>query len=99
VPGGTVGVWVIGGCGLLASVLALVVSFVPPAQVEVGSPTTYVGLLIGLAVVFVALPFWAYAARRASWRDESLDFAPFTWQGGAPAGAGLPEWPDGPDGR
>jgi putative glutamate/gamma-aminobutyrate antiporter len=83
VPGGIVGVWVIGGCGLLAATLALVVSFVPPAQVEVGSPTTYVGLLVGLSVVFVALPFWAYAARRASWRDETLDFAPFTWQVGA----------------
>lgn len=93
VPGGIVGVWVVGGCGLLAATLALVVSFVPPAQIEVGSPTTYVGLLVGLSVVFVALPFWAYSARKPSWRDETLDFAPFTWQVDATAGAPLPDSP------
>lgn len=86
VPGGRVGVWVVGGTGFVASLLALVTSYVPPGQVAVGSPVTYVVLLVVLSVVFVAVPVLVYRARRPAWRDETSTFAPFTWQeAGAPA--------------
>lgn len=80
VPGGRVGVWAVGGLGFVASLLALVTSFAPPGQVAVGSPTTYVVLLVALALVFVALPLLLYRARTPAWRDDSSTFAPFTWQ-------------------
>ncbi len=80
VPGGRVGVWAVGGLGFVASLLALVTSLAPPGQVAVGSPTTYVVLLVALAALFVALPLLLYRARTPAWRDGSSSFAPFTWQ-------------------
>lgn len=80
IPGGTIGMWIIGGAGLLGSILAFVFSFIPPSQISVGSPTEYVGILIATTLFFVVLPFLIYLVRKPHWRDENSDFAPFTWQ-------------------
>jgi putative glutamate/gamma-aminobutyrate antiporter len=86
VPGGDIGMWIIGGLGFIGSLLAFVLSFIPPSQISVGSPATYVGILVGLTVIFVGLPFVIYAVRKPHWRDPDSDFAPFTWEaeGGHP---------------
>ena len=80
IPGGDIGMWLVGGLGFLGSLLAFVLSFIPPGQIAVGSPTLYVGILIGLAAFFVAVPFVIYAVRKDHWRDPDTDFAPFTWE-------------------
>lgn len=80
IPGGDAGMWLIGGLGFLGSLLAFVLSFIPPSQISVGSPATYVEILIGLTVLFVILPFVIYAVRKPHWRDPETDFAPFTWE-------------------
>ncbi|EKN4882707.1 amino acid permease, partial [Yersinia enterocolitica] len=80
IPGGAIGMWIIGGAGLIGSILAFVFSFIPPSQITVGSPTEYVGILIASTVFFVVLPFLIYIVRKPHWRDENSDFAPFTWQ-------------------
>jgi putative glutamate/gamma-aminobutyrate antiporter len=86
IPGGDAGMWLVGGIGFLGSLLAFILSFIPPSQISVGSPTMYVGILIGLTVFFVAIPFVIYAIRKPHWRDPDADFAPFTWEseGGHP---------------
>lgn len=98
IPGGDAGMWVIGGAGFAGSLLAFVLSFVPPGQISVGSPAMYVGILIGLTVLFVALPFGIYALRKPHWQDPDNDFAPFTWEaeGGHP---GIPTASSKPAGR
>ena len=80
IPGGDAGMWLIGGVGFLGSLLAFVLSFIPPGQISVGSPTLYVAILIGLTLVFVAIPFVIYAIRKPHWQDPDNDFAPFTWE-------------------
>lgn len=80
VPGGRCGVYIIGGIGFLSSAIAFSFSFIPPSQIAIGSPTTFVGLLIALTLVFVFLPFVIFAVRKSHWKDENSDFAPFTWQ-------------------
>lgn len=57
VPGGNVGMWVIGGIGFLAVLFAFIVSFFPPSQLPVGSPLEYVGLVLGGTILFTGLPF------------------------------------------
>ena len=86
IPGGDFGMWLVGGLGFLGSLLALIVSFIPPGQIKVGSPTLYVGILVVLTVLFVAIPFVVFAIRKPHWRDPASDFAPFTWEaeGGHP---------------
>ena len=55
---------------------------VPPSQISVGSPTTYVVIQIAGNVLFVAIPIVIYAIRRPHWKtaEGSADFEPFTWE-------------------
>ncbi|MEJ2895744.1 putative glutamine/gamma-aminobutyrate antiporter GadC [Bordetella avium] len=80
IPGGNAGMWVLGGVGFIAALLALIFSFIPPDQISVGSPATYVGILVVLAVICVICPFIIYALKKDDWRSPDSDFAPFTWE-------------------
>ena len=67
VPGGNLGMWLIAGCGFVAVAFALVVSFFPPTQIPVGSPTLYTSMVaIGL-IVFGGAPFAVHAFKNAGW--------------------------------
>ncbi|WAM24310.1 MULTISPECIES: putative glutamine/gamma-aminobutyrate antiporter GadC [Myxococcus] len=103
VPGGEVGMWVIGGAGLIGALVAFVLSFIPPSQIKVGSPMTYVLILIAGNILFVAIPLILYARRKASWRTAAgaRDMAPFNWEkpgasghpGAAPTQGDEEAWP------
>lgn len=80
VPGGKIGMWIVAGVGFAGSLVAICFSFIPPSQIKVGSPILYVGLLVVLSVVFIALPFLIYQLRRPEWRAADSDLAPFTWE-------------------
>jgi len=82
VPFGAAGMWIFAGIGLIGSLIAFVLSFVPPSQISVGSPTAYVMILIAGNIVFVAIPLIIYAVRKPHWKTEegSSDFEPFGWQ-------------------
>ena len=72
--------WVVAGMGFLGSLLAFVLSFIPPAQIAVGSNAVwYAVLAIGCIVVVVA-PFIIYAARKPAWVDKNSTFEPFHWE-------------------
>lgn len=90
IPGGAAGMWIVGGAGFIGSLLAFVFSFIPPSQISVGSPSTYVGILIGLTLFFCALPFVIYWMRKPEWRADNSDFAPFTWQAAAAVSSASP---------
>jgi putative glutamate/gamma-aminobutyrate antiporter len=80
-PFGEAGMWIFGGMGLVGSLIAFVLSFVPPGQIAVGSPTTYVLILIAGNAVFVAIPLLIYAARKPHWKtEEAKSFQPFGWE-------------------
>ena len=83
VPGGKFGIWIIGGGGLIGSLLAFVLSFIPPSQISVGSPTVYISFLIGGNIFFLAIPLIIYALRKPGWKtaEGSVDFKPFTNKG------------------
>ena len=72
--------WVVAGMGFLGSLLAFVLSFIPPAQIAIGSNAVwYAVLAIGCIVVVVA-PFIIYAARKPEWVDKNSTFEPFHWE-------------------
>ena len=76
---GNAGMWLLGGLGFLASLLAFVLSFFPPGQIGTGSTGTWFGVLIGGVVLFTVLPFIILAFRKKSWVDPTSDFVPFHW--------------------
>ena len=80
VPGGKFVEVLIAVVGITGVVFAAVLSFFPPSQINTGSPSTYVTILIAGVVLFVALPLIVYAVRKPSWKNKDSDFYPFDWQ-------------------
>ena len=80
VPCGKAGEWFVCILGIAGAVLALLLSYLPPSQIETGSPVVYVGILLAGVAVFVALPLVVYAKRKPSWRNPNAHFYPFDWQ-------------------
>ena len=69
--------WFLGALGFLGSLLAFVLSFIPPGQIATGSNAVWYSVLIIGCIVMVVIPFIIYAMRKPSWRDPSAEFAPF----------------------
>ena len=72
--------WVIAGVGFLGSLLAFVLSFIPPGQIATGSNAVWYGVMFGGCIVFVAIPFIIYALRKPSWKDKNSEIQPFHWE-------------------
>ncbi|MEE3928311.1 putative glutamine/gamma-aminobutyrate antiporter GadC [Mycoplasmopsis ciconiae] len=75
-----IGMLVVGGIGFMGSLLAFLLSFVPPSQINVGSPLIYVLMLIIAAIIFTLIPFIIIKFKKDHWKDPQSDFAPFTWE-------------------
>lgn len=80
IPFGDVGMWVVAGLGFIGSCLAFLFSFIPPSQISVGNPITYVATLIILMIIFCSIPFIVLHFKKDHWKEENSDFEPFTWQ-------------------
>lgn len=74
IPYAPKGMWFICLVGMLASILAIGIGFVPPSQLEVGSLLFYDAFLaIGLALM-IAIPLVIYQFRKPEWiRIEKID--------------------------
>lgn len=72
--------WIVSGMGFLGSLLAFVLSFIPPAQIAVGSNAVWYSVLISGCVIVVIAPFIIYASRKPGWVDKNSTFEPFHWE-------------------
>ncbi|MBR5832432.1 MAG: amino acid permease [Bacteroidales bacterium] len=74
--------WIIGGLGFCGSLLAFVLSFIPPSQIPSGSPTVWFMVLILGCIIVVGIPFVIYALRKPSWNQlkDGEQFEPFHWE-------------------
>jgi putative glutamate/gamma-aminobutyrate antiporter len=68
------------GVGFAGSLLAFVLSFIPPGQIATGSSTVWYSVLIIGCIVMVVIPLIIYRMRKPSWRDPQAEFAPFHWE-------------------
>ena len=73
-------IWIIAGLGFCGALLAFILSFIPPSQINTGSNTVWFSVLIIGCIVVVATPFIIYAARKPSWKDLNADIEPFHWE-------------------
>ena len=80
IPGGNFVKWLIGVVGIAGAILAAIISFFPPSQINTGSPAVYIIILVACTVVFLAIPFIVYDYRKPDWRDKNTDFYPFNWE-------------------
>ena len=78
--GGNFTMWIIAGLGFCGSLLAFILSFIPPAQIPTGSPKTWVTILVVGCLIVIIIPLIIYAMRKPSWKSSDTDFAPFHWE-------------------
>ena len=95
VPGGKAGEWIVCGLGIIGALLALLLSYLPPSQIDTGSPVVYIGILLVGVAIFVALPLVVYAKRKPSWRNPQAHFYPFDWQIEGRKPSEVSKWPAG----
>src|SRR5207249_10475345 len=55
IPGGKIGIWLIGGIGAIASLAAFFIGFVPPAEFDFGDTTNY-ELFLALGILILSSP-------------------------------------------
>ena len=72
--------WFVGGLGFCGSLLAFILSFIPPSQISTGSNTVWFTVLIVGAIIVVIAPFIIYASKKPSWVDPNTSFEPFHWE-------------------
>jgi putative glutamate/gamma-aminobutyrate antiporter len=83
IPGGKAGAWLVGGLGICACAFGIALAIYPPAQIskEVGSPVTYVVVVLAIVAIVLGIGFGLYAlSRKHDWVDPQNHFAPFTWE-------------------
>ncbi len=80
--GGNGVMWLLALMGFFGSLLAFVLSFIPPSQISTGSNSVWFGVLIVGCLVVVGAPFVIYAMRKPEWKskDQSDHFAPFHFE-------------------
>jgi amino acid transporter len=75
VPGGMVGIWVVGGWGIVAMAILLILTFIPPNQISfIGmSPILYLLIMAIGVLVVIAIPLVIFRMRKPSWNmaDEN----------------------------
>ena len=72
--------WILGILGFSGSLLAFVLSFIPPGQIATGSNAVWYSVLIVGCIVMVVIPLVIYEMRKPSWKDPNAEFAPFHWE-------------------
>lgn len=65
VPGGNVGMWIMGLLGIISSIGAIGLGFIPPSQVEVGNIWRYESLLVIGMIVLCLPPVFIYKLYRS----------------------------------
>ena len=74
---GNVLMWILGIVGFSGSLLAFVLSFIPPGQIATGSNAVWYSVLVIGCIVMVIIPLVIYKLRKPSWKDPQAEFAPF----------------------
>ena len=72
IPGGIIGVFLVGGIGLAGCLLGIVFGFFPPAQADISMPAHILLPLvtIGFALTII-LPFIFFQCRRPEWGEQA----------------------------
>lgn len=75
IPGGNLGIWIVGLLGLFSCTGAIILGFVPPAQVNVGNLFTYETILIVGIVTLSLPPLFIYSWKKPEWKMLDLEMA------------------------
>lgn len=69
VPGGNLGIWLMGVLGILTCLFAIIIGFFPPSQIHVGKILIYEMILILGIILLCIPPFILYKLKKPHWKD------------------------------
>ena len=69
IPGGIIGISLVGGIGFLGVTFGLIVAFFPPSNLPIGKPSLYVALVSVGTLIFLCVPFIMQSMKKASWKQ------------------------------
>ncbi|MCH9622070.1 MAG: Glutamate/gamma-aminobutyrate antiporter [Chlamydiia bacterium] len=67
------GIWLVASMGIIASLFAFFLVFIPPAQLEIGNIYVYEGFLIVGLLFMCAIPLIIHSFKKPSWQQLSTD--------------------------
>lgn len=70
VPGGMIGMWLVGGVGLIGALATFCIGFFPPTQIKTGDTAFYVGFLVLSIVLICAAPSLILLFKKKSWTEK-----------------------------
>ncbi len=70
IPGGNLGMWLVAGIGTVVVTFAFIIGLFPPAQLQIGTPFTYVMIIVIGIIVFLGLPLIIHANKKSSWLEH-----------------------------
>ncbi len=70
IPGGNIGMWIVAGIGLLASLFGIALGFYPPSQLDTGSVVFYHAFLVCGIFVLAGAPLLIHHFRKPAWIRE-----------------------------
>jgi amino acid transporter len=70
IPGGKYGIWIVSGLGIIGSLFALIIGFIPPGQIETGSKGFYVTFLIIGTLIGCLAPFIITWFKKPHWEQS-----------------------------
>lgn len=71
VPCGKIGMWIVSVVGIIGSLFALLIGYIPPAGMPVRSPAFYIGFLIAGTVIGCIVPFIFLWFKKPSWEKRT----------------------------
>ncbi len=75
-PGGKVGMWLIAGLGILASVSGILLGFIPPSQINTGSGMFFQLFIVGAIVTTGIVALIILRLKKPSWVPKSAGVKP-----------------------
>ncbi len=70
VPGGNIGMWIVAGVGILASIFAFTVGFIPPVSISASGLVIYRAFLGVGILIMCGAPLVIYHFRKPSWKPK-----------------------------
>lgn len=85
VPGGIVGMWIVGGIGIVGCVLSFVIGFIPPSEYKHWPTPIYIVAMAAAIVICSVPPFITHRLKKSSWVEERPDTVLLEMEGGGTA--------------
>lgn len=72
IPGGTLGTWIVSLLGLSGCLVTIIVSFLPPDNVNIGSSLNYLWMIVAGNVFTISPLFFIFLYQKKSQKKEAL---------------------------